>query len=527
MPASITFASLSFALPDGRVLFSDLNLSLSQERTGIVGRNGAGKSTLLKLISGSLSPVSGSVTVTGTVGMLRQSFGPSPKETIAGLFAVEPALARLRRIETGAGTESDFAEADWTLEARLTETLARAGLQAVALETPLANLSGGQRTRASLAALIFAEPDFLLLDEPTNNLDREGRAAVAELLAGWRGGAVVVSHDRDLLENTDAIIELTSLGAARYGGGWSSYEAQKARELAAAQQDLARAERRVEEAGAKSQTAAERKARRDGAGSRKAARGGVPRILLGTLKNRAEDSSGALGRLAERQKAEAEEAAAEARGRVEVLQPFVVNLAPTSLPPNKEVVRVVSLVAGYDANCPVIRDLSFDLRGPDRMAVSGPNGAGKSTLLKVMTGELPALSGEARVHVPWALLDQEVSLLEDAGTILDNFRRLNPEADENACRSALARFRFRADAALQQVATLSGGERLRAGLACVLGGTTPPQLLILDEPTNHLDIASLETVEAGLNAYDGALLVVSHDETFLERVGVSQKISLR
>lgn len=527
MPASITFASLSFALPDGRVLFSDLNLSLTQERTGIVGRNGAGKSTLLKLISGSLSPVSGSVTVTGTVGMLRQSFGPSPQETIAGLFAVEPALARLRRIETGAGTESDFAEADWTLEARLTETLARAGLQAVALEAPLASLSGGQRTRASLAALIFAEPDFLLLDEPTNNLDREGRAAVAELLAGWRGGAVVVSHDRDLLENTDAIIELTSLGAARYGGGWSSYEAQKARELAAAQQDLARAERRVEEAGAKSQTAAERKARRDGAGSRKAARGGVPRILLGTLKNRAEDSFGALGRLAERQKAEAEEAAAEARGRVEVFQPFIVNLAPTSLPPNKEVVHVASLVAGYDANRPVIRDLSFDLRGPDRMAVSGPNGAGKSTLLKVMTGELPALSGEARVHVPWALLDQEVSLLEDAGTILDNFRRLNPEADENACRSALARFRFRADAALQQVATLSGGERLRAGLACVLVGTAPPQLLILDEPTNHLDIASLETVEAGLNAYDGALLVVSHDETFLERVGVSRKISLR
>lgn len=527
MPASITFASLSFALPDGRVLFSDLNLSLTLERTGIVGRNGAGKSTLLNLISGSLRPVSGSVTVTGTVGMLRQSFGPLQVETIASLFAVEPALARLRRIEAGAGTESDFAEADWTLESRLTETLARAGLQAVALETPLASLSGGQRTRASLAALIFAQPDFLLLDEPTNNLDREGRAAVAELLAGWRGGAVVVSHDRDLLENMDAIIELTSLGAARYGGGWSSYEAQKARELAAAQQDLARAERSIEEAGAKAQAAAERKARRDGAGSRKAARGGTPRILLGTLKNRAEDSSGALGRLAERQKAEAEEAAIEARRRVEVLQPFIVQLAPTGLPPNKEVVRVANLVAGYDADRPVIRDLSFDLRGPERTAICGPNGAGKSTLLKVMTGDLPALSGEVRVYVPWALLDQEVSLLEDAGTILHNFQRLNPETDENACRSALARFRFRADAALQPVATLSGGERLRAGLACVLGGIAPPPLLILDEPTNHLDIASLETVEAGLNAYDGALLTVSHDETFLERVGVTRKISLR
>lgn len=192
MPASITFASLSFALPDGRVLFSDLNLSLTLERTGIVGRNGAGKSTLLNLISGSLRPVSGSVTVTGTVGMVRQSFGPLQVETIASLFAVEPALARLRRIEAGAGTESDFAEADWTLEARLTETLARAGLQAVALETPIASLSGGQRTRASLAALIFAQPDFLLLDEPTNNLDREGTRrcgrAAGRLARRRRGG---------------------------------------------------------------------------------------------------------------------------------------------------------------------------------------------------------------------------------------------------------------------------------------------------------------------------------------------------
>lgn len=527
MSASITFVSLSFALPDGRVLFSDLNLSINRERTGIVGRNGVGKSTLLKLISGALVPASGGVVVNGTIGILRQSLEPSAEETLASLFAVEPALARLRRIEAGSGTESDFAEADWTLEARLEEAFSRAGLAGRPPETPLVSLSGGQRTRASLAALVFAEPDFLLLDEPTNNLDREGRAAVAELIAAWRGGAVVVSHDRQLLENMDAIVELTSLGAARYGGGWSSYEAQKERELAAAEQDLARAQRRVEEVGEKTQTATERKARRDGAGGRKAAKGGAPRILLGALKRRAEESSGALGRLAEKQKSEAEEVAATARGRLEVLQPFAVKLPPTGLPPNKVVISAASLSAGYDAAAPIIRHLSFELRGPERVAIAGPNGAGKSTLLKTVAGLLPALSGDVQVSVPWSLLDQEVSLLDSASTILENFRRINPEADENACRAALARFRFRADAALQGVATLSGGERLRAGLACVLGGAAPPQLLILDEPTNHLDIASLEAVEAGLNAYDGALLAVSHDETFLERIGIARQIRLR
>lgn len=526
MPASITLASLTFALPDGRVLFSDLSFSFNQERVGLVGRNGVGKSSLLKLINGSVQPIGGSIRVNGTAATLSQSFTPQPGETLAALFGATASLESLARIEAGAGTEDDFAEADWTLEARLAEALARAGLSGIGMDTQLAHLSGGQRTRASLAALIFSEPDFLLLDEPTNNLDRDGRAAVASLLSSWRGGAIVVSHDRELLENMDAIVELTSLGASRYGGGWSSYETQKALELAAAEQDLSEAQQRASETTAKAQAAAERKARRDGAGSRNAAKGGAPRILLGALKNQAEESSGAMGRLAERQKAEAEEALKAARARLEVIQPFIIRIPPSRLAAGKGVLSVAGLCAGYAPGAPVLRDVSFELRGPERVAITGPNGSGKSTLLATITGALPPLSGAAQVQVPAVMLDQEVSILEGASTILENFQRINPETDENACRAALARFRFRADAALQTVATLSGGERLRAGLACVLGGGAPPQLLILDEPTNHLDIASLETVEAGLNAYDGALLIVSHDEAFLARIGITRRISL-
>jgi ATPase subunit of ABC transporter with duplicated ATPase domains len=130
------------------------------------------------------------------------------------------------------------------------------------------------------------------------------------------------------------------------------------------------------------------------------------------------------------------------------------------------------------------------------------------------------------VPVPFAMLDQRVSLLDPGESIRDNFLRLNPGATENACRATLAAFLFRADAALQVVGTLSGGQMLRAGLACVLGGPRPPQLLILDEPTNHLDIDSIEAVEAGLSAYDGALLVVSHDESFLANVGVTRRLAL-
>jgi ATPase subunit of ABC transporter with duplicated ATPase domains len=175
---------------------------------------------------------------------------------------------------------------------------------------------------------------------------------------------------------------------------------------------------------------------------------------------------------------------------------------------------------------PVLRDVGLRITGPERVAVTGPNGSGKTTLLALIAGTLKPWRGQVRPLTRFALLDQKVSLLDPAASIRDNFLRLNPGADENACRAALARFMFRAEAALQQVASLSGGQLLRAGLACVLGAAAPPPLLILDEPTNHLDIDSIEAVEAGLHAYDGALLIVSHDEAFLEAVGVTRRLTL-
>jgi ATPase subunit of ABC transporter with duplicated ATPase domains len=525
MPASIALSNLAWSTPDGRPLFSGLDLVFGEERTGLVGRNGVGKTTLLKLVSGDLAPQAGSMAVQGRLAVLRQAVQVGPEETVADLFGVREALAVLDRAERGEADADDLARADWTLQARIGSALARLGLDADPA-TPLAALSGGQRTRAALAALILAEPDFLILDEPTNNLDREGRAAVIGLLADWRGGAVVVSHDRELLETLDAIVELTSLGATRYGGGWSLYRERKAAELAAARHDLADAERRLSELDRTTQAVAERKARKDGAGKRRAARGDQPRILLGAMKERSEGTGGENARLAERRREQALGAAAAARERIEVLQPLAVTLPPTGLPAQREVLRLERVTAGYAPGRPVLRDLSLSVTGPERVAVVGPNGAGKTTLLALVAGSLQPWSGTVRLPVRHALLDQQVALLDPALSIRDNFRRLNPEAGENACRAALARFMFRADAALQAVGALSGGQLLRAGLACVLGGPAPPQLLILDEPTNHLDIDSIESVEAGLRAYDGALLVVSHDEAFLEAIGITRRVVL-
>ena len=525
MPHSITLSKITWATPDGHTLLSNLDLTFGAERAGLVGRNGVGKTTLMKLVTGEFLPQAGTVGVEGTLGFLRQSVQVAPEETVASLFGIVEALALLGRAERGEAHADELAEADWTLETRLAAALARVGLEAEA-GTPLAMLSGGQRTRAALAALAFRAPDFLLLDEPTNNLDRDGRRAVIDMLAGWRAGAIVVSHDRELLETMDAIVELTTLGATRYGGNWSAYRERRMLELSAARRDLADAEKHATEVARGMQAVAERKAHKDSAGRRKKARGDLPRIVLGGMKRRAEATSGANARLAESRQAQAAEAVASARERIEILQPLTVSVPPTHLPPGRLVLRMEETTAGYVPEQPIIRGLSFVMTGPERVAVTGPNGSGKTTFLALVTGVLQPWEGSVRRFTDFAMLDQRVGLLDPALSIRDNFRRINPEADENACRAALARFMFRADAALQLAGSLSGGQLLRAGLACVLGGGTPPALLILDEPTNHLDIDSIEAVEAGLCAYDGALLVVSHDEPFLEAIGIMRRLEL-
>ena len=522
---SITLSNLGWSTPDGRIILSGLDLQFQQERIGIVGRNGVGKSTLLRLLTGELAPATGHVAISGKLAMLRQTVQVGPDETVADLFGARAGLALLRKAEAGEAGSDEIADADWTLETRIDEALAHVGLP-VPADTPLLALSGGQRTRAALAGATFAAPDFLLLDEPTNNLDREGRQAVRALLARWRGGAIVVSHDRELLEEMDAIVELTTLGGTRYGGGWTAYRARKDIEQAAVEAELAGAEKELGRVRRQAQVTAERQARRDSGGRRKAARGDEPAILLGTLKRRAEESVGANQRLAERQRGEAEEQLADARAKIEVIDPLSVGLVSTGLPSSRTVLVLDHVTAGYAEGRPIIRDLSLTVTGPERIAITGPNGSGKSTLLALVAGTLAPWQGEVRVPVAFALFDQRVSLLDPALSIADNFLARNPGTTNNQCRAALARFRFRADAANRIAGTLSGGQMLRAGLACVLGAPVPPQLLILDEPGNHLDIDSLTAVETGLAAYDGALLVVSHDRGFLDAIGITREVIL-
>ncbi len=525
--ALVTLNSVAARTPDGRGLFDNLTLAFGRERTAVVGRNGVGKTTLLRLVAGLADPAEGSVTRAGTVGWLAQAQTPTDDETVADTLGVAVPLAILHRVLAGDGALDDMAEADWTLEERMQTALAEVGLADLALDRRTADLSGGEQTRLRLAGLKLAAPDLLVLDEPTNHLDAEARAMIADVVAEWPGGVVLVSHDRALLRRVDRIVELSSLGARVHGGGWDLYVERRDAERAAAERDLEQAERAIGRVQRETQMAQERQARRDRAGKAARANSSDPKILLDAQAQRAEESGARGQRLAERKRQAVEADLTQARERVERVRQLALAMPATGLPPGRLVLNLNEAVVTVEDDRRLLGPISLRLTGPERVAVVGPNGAGKTTLLKLIAGLVEPSAGNVERPVRAALLDQQAAMLNPDETLVEAWLRLNPQGTPNAARAALARFLFRNVQADRRVGELSGGERLRAALACVMTVAQPPQLLVLDEPTNHLDIESVEAVEAALSAYDGALVVVSHDADFVQSLRVDRTIVLK
>ena len=522
---------LAYALADGRALFHDLTLSFGRERTGLIGPNGSGKTTLVRLLAGELEPSSGTVHRACAVAVLPQEFRPPPEAPLAVVLGIDERLAALRRMEAGEATVADVETVgdDWDLPERAATVLARFGLAHLPLDRPVGAVSGGEATRVALAGLALGRPDFLLLDEPTNHLDAASREALYAFVEEWTGGLLCVSHDRALLRRMDRIVELSSLGVRVYGGNYDVYRARRDADDAAIERELESARAELRRAERKAREVRERQARREARGRRERANANMPKILLNARMSQARATGARVRAITEREVEERRERVAAARRRVEERERPRFELPSAGLPAGRIVLEMEEVTVRFPgADRPILDGVSLRIVGPERVAVVGPNGSGKSTLLQVAVGRLSPDSGTVR-RVPdeeTAFLDQRGVALDPTRSVLENFVAYHPTMEPMAARYALARFLFSDEAALQTVGTLSGGQRLRASLACVLGGERPPSLLVLDEPTNHLDLDALDALESALRAYDGALLVVSHDAEFLEAIGVERRIAL-
>jgi ATPase subunit of ABC transporter with duplicated ATPase domains len=502
-------------------------------RVGVLGRNGAGKSTLLRVLAGLEAPTGGVVERSPpglSVGYLAQEPDPLAGETTAaylrrrtGLAAAEAAMeTALERMRRRPG-RAELQAYDDTLarflalggddhDARAPRVLTDVGLRADALDRPVAGLSGGERVKAGLAAILLARFDVLLLDEPTNNLDFDGLARLERFLAGEDRGVVLVSHDRAFLSAVTtriAELDLHSHRLSDYGGGYDAYveERRRRREQAYASYQEASAERARLEAAARQ--------KRDWAQSRRGER-------------RTDNDKALAGRRKERATAGATKAKAIER-RIERLgdpeKPWEGWDLRMSLRSGHRSGTMAASIAGAVAQRGRFRlgPVDLELRWRDRLALTGPNGAGKSTLLGLLAGELHPTAGSVRLGAGVVVGHLGQDREAGPGTVLDAVRERTDLSVEEA-RSLLAKFDLGAEHAARAEADLSPGERSRAGLAVLVARGT--NLLLLDEPTNHLDLDAIEELERALAGYDGTLVVVSHDRRLLEGLRLDRRLEV-
>ena len=529
---SIIIKDLSYTHTDKEVLFSNLNLIInSGEKTALTGNNGCGKSTLMRILAGEASPGTGSVHCSGHLYYVPQHFGQYDDRTVAQVLGIDRKLTALHAILSGDTAEEHFArlDNDWNIEERTQAVLHAWHLNGISLLRPLEGLSGGEKTRLFLAGMELKEPDTLLLDEPTNHLDTAGRKRLYDFVHRTSATVLVISHDRTLLNLLPAICELSRNGLACYGGNYDFYKEQKEVHRNALQQQLEEKEKALRLARKTAREMEERKARQNTRGEKASIKKGIPRILLGGLKNHAENSSSKLSNVHAEKTDKIQQEITNLKGSLPQTNKLKTDFNASALHIGKILVTAQNINFHYpDSNTNLWTvPLSFQLRSGNRFCIKGDNGSGKTTLLKLITGELTPTGGTIeRADFTYIYLDQEYSLIQNEYTVSEQAEAFNlRHLPEHETKTILNRYLFPQDVWNKPCSKLSGGEKMRLAFCCLMIADNTPDLFILDEPTNNLDIESIEIITATIRNYQGTVLAVSHDRDFLKETGIEQEIS--
>lgn len=564
---SISIQQISYIHPDKEVLFSDLNFAISKgQKLGLVGNNGCDKSTLLQIIAGQLSPSSGVIVRPDDLYYIPQHFGQYDSLTIAQALRIERKQQALHAILSGDASNENFVilNDDWNIEERSIAALDLWGLGQFTLSYPMNLLSGGEKTRVFLAGMDIHHPSVVLMDEPTNHLDSSGRQRLYDWVEKCRSTLLVVSHDRTLLNLLPEICELEKHQINYYGGNYEFYKEQKTLMQEALQQRIEEKEKALRIARKVARETVERRDKQNVRGEKNNIKKGVPRIVLNALQGKSKKSTSKLNSTHQEKAEKLTSERNQLRSSLSSTATLKTDFNSSSLHTGKILVTAKEINFGYHPNSinshiqmnneanladtgnhssPDSNDIqdnsdfkqqlwqtpiSFQLKSGDRLRIEGANGSGKTTLLKLITRQLQPQEGNlTRMEFTYVYLNQEYSIIDDRNSILEQaYAFNNRNLPEHEIKIILNRYLFPASEWDKSCRKLSGGEKMRLAFCCLMISNNTPDMFILDEPTNNLDIQSIEIITATIKSYTGTVIAISHDDYFIQEIGIEQRILL-
>jgi ATPase subunit of ABC transporter with duplicated ATPase domains len=527
----LTLNSISYIHTNGDVLFDNINLTInSQSKISIVGNNGSGKSTLLKIVAGELFPSAGKIQTISKPYYVPQHSGQFNDFTVAQALQVENKLGALTEITNGNVTEANLTllNEDWLIEERSKESLIKWDLADLDLNRKMKTLSGGQKTKVFLSGIAIHHPHIILLDEPSNHLDTVSRNLLYNYIETTSNALIVVSHDKTLLNLLPITYELSKRGLTLYGGNYDFYSEQKKMELNALNHNLESKEAALRKAKKTERESMERKQKEDARGKKKQEKAGLPRISMNTFKNNAENST---SRIKDVHAEKIESIALELnqiRKSLLVAANMKLDLNQARLHHGKRLIEATNINFGYNEQLLWTQPLSFLITSGERIVLKGNNGSGKTTLIRILLGTTQPMTGIIkRADVSSVYVDQDYSLIDTRYTVYEQVQQFNMDhLPEHELKIRLNRFLFTKEDWDKPCMLLSGGEKMRLVLCCLMIRNQAPDLILLDEPTNNIDIQNTEILTAAISDYKGTLVVVSHDNNFLKQMNIEREIRL-
>lgn len=512
-------SNIAYRFDNGEELFRDISVKLTVRRVGLVGRNGIGKSILASIFAKEIQPSTGNIEVVSAIGRYTQlpSHILNSSISIAEFLGVDSILHALDQVAKGSAEQKwfDLIGERWQLKDELTQLLFDIGLPED-IQLPCNRLSGGQLSRLSLWKLFHSDAQLLILDEPSNHLDLSAKNWLLEQIDLFPGYILLISHDRLLLRHMEQIWELNTLGLHQYGGNYDFFRQQKQKEMDAVERQLNEAQKEKRKLDKQTQTDREKAEQRASQGNKLRKQGSQAKVLLDAKKDKATANASARNKNVQKRADLLHQKTQDLKDRKEGLKAQRMYLDSAG-ERNKSLVHISECLLPYTSS----QAINLHVKGTSRVHIKGDNGCGKTTLLRAIRGDIRPLQGEIRINTPVYYLDQHFGLLRNELSMLENLVHFCPQLGEERARTLLAGIGFRRDSVYRLVDQLSGGEKMKLAMLIVSHQADQP-LLLLDEPDNHLDLDSKLILAEALNAYQGAFLLISHDEDFVATSGITE-----